>query len=84
MDKRDISIIEDEVLDARERRLKCIRPQKEKDSYRSEFSDYYLLLCNNNGLKKELEDIIWIHLVSIKHNKPDLFDKGIKHFGYKI
>jgi len=32
---------------------------------------------------KELEDVLWAHLKSIGCDKPELFGKGIEHFGLR-
>jgi len=32
---------------------------------------------------KDLESVLWAHLKSVGHDKPELFQKGIEHFGLK-
>jgi len=36
------------------------------------------------GKPKDLEAILWAHLKAIKHDAPELFEQGIKHFGLKV
>lgn len=33
------------------------------------------------GKAKDLEEILWLHLKTIKMDSPEQFDAGIKHFG---
>lgn len=77
----------DKIEKARKKRIalaKEIKKAEKKTDERENFRKYFLKLSKKLNLDKYLEDVIWIHLKSIKHNKKELFDKGIKHFGYKI
>ena len=58
--------------------------KKDKNNNREEFRKYFLKLNKKLNLNKSLEEVIWIHLKTINHDKKELFDKGVKHFGYKI
>lgn len=58
--------------------------KKDKDNEREEFRKYFLKLNKKLNLNKSLEEVIWIHLKTIKHDKKELFDKGVEHFGYKL
>jgi hypothetical protein len=58
--------------------------KKDKDNNREEFRKYFLKLNKKLNLNKSLEEVIWIHLKTIKHDKKELFDKGVEHFGYKL
>ena len=58
--------------------------KKDKDNNREEFRKYFLKLNKKLNLNKSLEEVIWIHLKTIQHDKKELFDKGVEHFGYKI
>lgn len=72
---------------ARKRRIalaKEIEKVEEKTNERENFRKYFLKLSKKLSLNKSLEEVIWIHLKNIEHDKKELFDKGIKHFGYKI
>jgi len=35
------------------------------------------------GAPKGLDNALWAHLKSIKHDEPEKFEDGIKHFGLK-
>lgn len=56
---------------------------KEKDNKKA-FKTYFVKLKRKLNLDSSLEEIIWLHLKSAKMDKPEDFDKGIKHFGYKV
>ena len=58
--------------------------KKNKDNKREEFRKYFLKLNKKLNLNKSLEEVIWIHLKTIQHDKKELFDKGIENFGYKL
>lgn len=58
--------------------------KKDKDNNREEFRRYFLKLNKKLNLNKSLEEVIWIHLKTIQHDKKELFDKGVEHFGYKL
>jgi len=78
----------DKIAKARKKRL-AIAEEKglkkpEKDNSREDFRKYFLKLSKKLKLNKSLEEVIWAHLKTIECNKKELFDKGIKHFGYKI
>ena len=61
-----------------------IQKKDEKDNTREEFRKYFLKINKKLKIDKSLEEVIWIHMKTIGCNKKELFDKGIKHFGYKI
>jgi hypothetical protein len=61
-----------------------IEKKKKKEDNREEFRKYFLKLNKKLNLNKSLEEVIWIHLKTIEHDKKELFDKGVEHFGYKI
>ena len=58
--------------------------KKDKNNNREEFRKYFLKLNKKLNLNKSLEEVIWIHLRTIEHDKKELFDKGVEHFGYKL
>ena len=79
---------EDKIAKARKKRLalaaeKAPKQEKESDS-REDFRKYFLKLSKKLNIDKSLEFVIWTHLKTIKCDKKELFDKGVKHFGYKI
>ena len=79
----------DKFEKARKKRLalakeKGIQKAEEKDNSREEFRKYFLKLNKKLKVDKSLEQVIWIHLKTIGCNKKELFDKGVKHFGFKI
>lgn len=78
----------DKIEKARKKRLAIALEKNEqkveKSNDRHEFKKYFLKLSKKINIDKSLEEVIWIHLKTIKCDKKDLFDKGVKHFGYKI
>jgi hypothetical protein len=75
------------IAKARKRRLalaKEMEQVEDKTDNREEFRKYFLKLSKKLSLNKSLEEVIWTHLKTIEHDKKELFDKGVKHFGYKI
>jgi len=78
---------EERIAKARKRRLALAidkTPVEEKSDDRDDFRKYFLKLQKNLKLEAYLEEVIWAHLKSTKHDKKDLFKEGIKHFGYKV
>lgn len=79
---------EDKIAKARKKRLALAQEKNiqkaEKSDSREEFRKYFLKINKKLQLNKSLEDVIWVHLKTIGCDKKELFDKGIKHFGYKI
>ena len=71
-------------------RKKRIALAKEKNikidetDQRKAFKKYFLKTSKKYNIRKDLEDIIWIHLKTIKKDSEELFDQGLKHFGIKI
>lgn len=75
------------IAKARKRRLALAEEKgkaEEKTDERENFRKYFLKLGKKLSLNKSLEEVVWTHLKAIKHDKKELFDKGVKHFGYKI
>ena len=51
---------------------------------RQAFQEFWAMSRRAYGRpEKEIEDILWAHLKAIKHDNPEKFDAGIKHFGLK-
>lgn len=57
-------------------------PSSLRDS-RSVFSDFWAIAKKDYKKTKDLEDILWAHLKASGHDKPELFEKGLEHFGLK-
>lgn len=78
---------QEKIEKARKKRLALAaskKAAKENSDSREDFRKYFLKLSKKLNLEKYLEDVIWSHLKTIKHDKKELFDKGVQHFGYKI
>lgn len=79
----------DKIAKARKKRIalaeeRGVKKTQEKDVSREDFRKYFLKINKKLKINKNLEEAIWIHLKTIKCNKKELFDKGLKHFGFKI
>ena len=87
MAKKKAETEAERIAKARKRRIALAMdktPVPEKSDDREDFRKYFLKLSRKLNLEKYLEEVIWIHLKTIKHDNKELFDEGIKHFGYKI
>jgi hypothetical protein len=77
----------EKIAKARKKRLALAKEYvqiEDKSDSREEFRKYFLKLSKKLSLDKSFEEVIWTHLKTIKHDKKELFDEGVKHFGYKI
>jgi hypothetical protein len=86
-DKKKEETEAEKIAKARKKRLALAAnkaPAKEKSDNREDFRKYFIKLAKKLNLDKSLEEICWAHLKAIKHDKKELFDEGIRHFGYKI
>lgn len=87
-DKKKELTDEEKIAKARERRIALAAEKssksKEKSDNREDWRRYFLKLNKKLKLNESLEEVMWIHLKTIKHDKKELFDKGVQHFGYKI
>jgi hypothetical protein len=83
--KSKAELDKERVDKARKKRIALAKnkaPAIEETDDREDFRKYFLKLNKKLELNKSLEEVIWIHLKTIKCDKKELFDKGIKHFGY--
>lgn len=56
-------------------------PKSSVLSARESFSSFWASAKKEYNRPKDIEEILWAHLVASGHDKPDLFEKGLKHFG---
>ena len=77
---------EEKIKLARERRLQKagISKQELEKNIKEEFRKYFIRLKRILNLDSSMEKVIWLHLKSAGFAKKELFDEGIRHFGYKI
>jgi len=50
---------------------------------REQFRIYWTENRNKFGKGKDLEEILWVHLIATGLDDPKNFDKGLAHFGLK-
>ncbi len=77
-----------EPLSPREKRLlkhkeKNLQPLEDVN-YKEEFRKFFIKIKTKNKLDGSLEEVLWLHLKAIKHDKTELFEAGIKNFGLNI
>lgn len=58
-------------------------PAKKTLDVREQFRAFWTSAKKDYKKSRDLEDIIWAHLKATGHDKPELFEKGILHFGLK-
>lgn len=63
--------------------VKAPKPMRE-DQIRKEFSNYFIKLKRKLKLDPSLEEVLWLHFKASGFDKPEMFDKGIENFGYKL
>ena len=82
--EEQIEAVQSKLDEARQARLEFIKnkaPKKVDSDFKVSFQEFWAQNRRSYGKGKELEEIIWLHLKAIKHDKPELFEAGIKHFG---
>jgi len=77
---------EDLLKKARAKRLfKAGISEKEvEENTRDEFRKYFIQISRKLNLKKEMEEVLWLHLRASGHDKKDKFNAGLENFGYKL
>lgn len=50
---------------------------------REAFKVYWAQNKRKYGMTNELENVLWLHLVSTKNDTPEKFEAGLKNFGIK-
>ena len=70
-------------LQTSENVVKFVRPLREEE-IKEEFRKYFVKLKRKLKLSSSLENVLWLHCKAAGFAKPESFDKGIRHFGYKI
>jgi len=51
---------------------------------RENFRRFFVKIKNKLSLDKSMEEVIWKHFKASGFDKKEKFEKGIKHFGYKL
>ena len=55
-----------------------------EENTKEEFRKFFIQIKKKFGLKKEMENVIWLHFKAAGFDKKEKFDEGVKHFGYKL
>lgn len=64
--------------------IKTLQRPLREDEARKAFKSYFVKLKRKLRLDASLEGVLWLHLKATGNTQPELFDKGVQHFGYKI
>ena len=56
----------------------------DEETVREEFRKFFVKTKRKLGLENKMEEIIWLHLKAIKHDRPEKFEDGVVNFGYKL
>ena len=81
VERKDMSLEE-----ARAYRASQYRPEDRKMSEkekREQFRIFWAQEKRKYGQKKDLEQILWLHLQAVRMDSPDQFDAGLANFGLK-
>lgn len=54
-----------------------------EEEKREQFRIFWATEKSKYGKTKDLEQILWVHLKSMKLDEPEKFEKGLAHFGLK-
>lgn len=86
-DKKVLSL-EEKIIIAREKRRliheSSLAKKIQSEDSREEFRKFFIKIKSKLNLDKDMEEVLWLHLKSSGFDKKELFEKGIKHFGYKL
>lgn len=67
-------------------RASLYKPSEQKlsaDEKREQFRIFWAQEKSKYGKPKGLEQILWVHLKSVKLDDPAKFEEGLQHFGLK-
>lgn len=78
-----VEALQKEDAKIRSARQSAFEAPSETLSAREQFRAFWAVQKKNYKKTKDIEDILWAHLESSGHAKPELFEKGIEHFGLK-
>lgn len=88
MAKKEVQEKEEMTLEeAKAYRASLYRPTKTNLSdseKREKFRIFWAQSRKKYGKSKELEQILWLHLVAIGCDDPEKFEEGTRNFGLKV
>lgn len=58
---------------------KVVSEQEKREAFRV----FWAQEKSKYGKKKDLEEILWLHLQATKQDQPEQFEQGLAHFGLK-
>ena len=73
--------------EAKAYRASLYKPQKKELTAQDKKEQFRLFWAKSkkkySSKTKEIEKILWLHLLSTGHDEPEKFEKGLQHFGLK-
>jgi hypothetical protein len=88
-DKKTTEEIVREALEKEQNEFRLARqaafeaPSEVQQDAREAFSAFWAVAKKDYKKTKDLEEILWAHLKASGFDKPELFEKGLEHFGLK-
>ena len=75
--------LEKEQTEFRSARQSNFEAPASSQNAREAFAAFWAIAKKDYKKPKDLEDILWAHLKASGHDMPELFEKGLEHFGLK-
>lgn len=74
-----------EIRRARREAAEAKKSDKKADlDQREEFRKFFAKINGKLQLERSMEQIIWIHFKAAGFARKEVFENGMRHFGYKI
>ena len=86
--KDKITDLREKLEKAREEQVAASSKPEPQDEYeiavaREAFRVFWASQKRHYNRPKDIEEILWAHLKATGHTRPELFEKGLAHFGLK-
>jgi len=75
--------IREKMEEERQIRMESKKEILEDVDARESFRQYWAVNKKSFNQSKEVEEVVWAHLKAIRHDQPELFEQGVKNFGFK-
>lgn len=82
--EEQVADVKAKLAEARAKRLALsekAQPKQDDTDVKQAFHSYWAKNRSQYGKDKDFADILWLHLKSAGFDKPELFGRGIEHFG---
>jgi len=81
--KEEVEMTAEEAKAARAAKHAALPKKTSEQEKREAFRLYWAQEKHKYGKEKNLEPVLWVHLLAMNMESPDMFEKGIAHFGLK-